>query len=38
MANRRRMSSRGSRRLFKATARRVNKKNVKTPLRGGVRL
>lgn len=35
---RRRISRRGSRRLFLATALKQNKRNVSTPVRGGIRL
>lgn len=36
---RKRLTRRGSRRLFKATAQRVHSKNVRpVPMRGGIRL
>lgn len=35
---RRRLSRRGSRRLFTSTALKVNRRNVSAPARGGVRL
>lgn len=35
---RRRLSRRGSKRLFRATSRKVHKKNVGRPMRGGHRL
>lgn len=35
---RRKMSRRGSKRLFAATAAKVNKRNFATPMRGGERL
>lgn len=37
MKYRKRISKRGSKRLFKATAAKVNPKNVVRPNRGGVR-
>lgn len=38
MKKRRKMSRRGSKRLFKATAVKVHKKNLARPQRGGIRL
>jgi len=39
MAKRSRMSRKGSKKLFKRTARKVHKKNIQThPMRGGIRL
>ena len=35
---RRKMSRRGSKRLFKATAQKVHKRNLVRPERGGIRL
>lgn len=38
MMKKRRLTRRGSKRLFKATAVKVNKKNVARPMRGGIRM
>lgn len=38
MSRRRRLSRRGSRRLFTKTAQKIHKKNVMSVMRGGVRL
>lgn len=38
MAKRTRISRRGSKRLFKATAKKVHKVNIIKPMRGGERL
>jgi len=38
MSRRRRLSRRGSRRLFTKTAQKIHKKNVQSVMRGGVRL
>lgn len=38
MMKRRKVSRRGSKRLFTRTAAMVHKKNVVTPMRGGIRL
>lgn len=35
---RRRISRHGSKRLFRATAVKVHKRNVRRPMRGGIRL
>lgn len=35
---RRKMSKRGSKRLFGATVRKVHKRNTRRPMRGGIRL
>lgn len=35
---RRRVSRRGSKRLFRKTATKVHKRNVRKPMRGGIRL
>lgn len=38
MRKRRKMSRRGSRKLFKATANKMHKRNLARPERGGIRL
>lgn len=38
MKKRRKMSRRGSKRLFKATAQKLHKRNLARPERGGIRL
>lgn len=38
MPKRRKMTRRGSKRLFKATAKKVHKRNLVRPERGGIRL
>lgn len=38
MRKRRKLSRRGSKRLFKATANKLHKKNLARPARGGIRL
>lgn len=35
---RRRLSRRGSKRLFKKTAMKVHRKNMTSPMRGGIRM
>ncbi|UPW40859.1 DNA binding protein [Sigmofec virus UA08Rod_6451] len=35
---RKKLSKRGSKRLFRATATKVHRKNVRRPMRGGIRL